>query len=329
MATLRDVAKEAGLTPSTVSRILNNRGYISDNARERVNDAMKKLNYQPNEVARSLHKKNTNTIGVIVPHIRHPYFAEMISHLEEQAYKKGYKILLFNSQNIQERQQEYINICAGNKVAGIILCSGALTSELFGRMDIPVITMECYLEKGTASVECDNRQGGALAAEKLISCGCRHLLHVGNINTMTMPADQRTEGFREVCEREGVPFTEVFTEELEYYNLHYTAMIEKALKDYPETDGIFANSDVIAAQTLQVCRKLHISVPKQLKLVGFDDVDLATLTVPQLTTIRQPVKEMAETAVNLLCDIVSGKHVAKQIIFPVQLIERGTTEMEC
>ena len=94
MATLKDVAREAGLTVTTVSRVLNNRGYISEDARKKVADAMKKLNYRPNEVARSLHSKKSNTIGVIVPHIRHPYFAEMISNLENAAYKKGYKILL-------------------------------------------------------------------------------------------------------------------------------------------------------------------------------------------------------------------------------------------
>ena len=99
MATLKDVAREAGLTVGTVSRILNNRGYISSNAREKVEEAMKKLNYRPNEVARSLHGKSTNTIGLIVPHIKHPYFAETISNLENQAYKKGYKILLCNSQD--------------------------------------------------------------------------------------------------------------------------------------------------------------------------------------------------------------------------------------
>ena len=118
MATLKDVARESGLTVGTVSRVLNNRGYISDKAREKVEQAMKRLNYQPNEVARSLSKSSSNTIGLIVPHIRHPYFIEMISHLEYQAYQKGYRILLCNSRNIQEKEREYIEICTGNKEAG-------------------------------------------------------------------------------------------------------------------------------------------------------------------------------------------------------------------
>ena len=102
MATLKDVAKETGLTVTTVSHVLNNRGYISEETRKKVYDAMKKLNYHPNEVARSLSKQSTNTIGVIVPHIRHPYFAELISNLESQAYRHQHKILLFNSQEKNE-----------------------------------------------------------------------------------------------------------------------------------------------------------------------------------------------------------------------------------
>ncbi|MCI9386645.1 MAG: LacI family DNA-binding transcriptional regulator [Lachnospiraceae bacterium] len=324
MATLKDVAKEAGLTVGTVSRVLNNRGYISDDAREKVNSAMKKLNYHPNEVARSLQGKSTNTIGLIVPHIRHPYFAEMISNIENQAYKKGYRILLCNAQSIEEKEREYIDICTGNRVAGIILCSGTVSVEVFDGIRVPVITMERFLENGTAAVECDNRQGGALAAERLISCGCRHLLHVGNISSISMPADQRTEGFRQVCEKKGVAFHEVFTEKSQYHNMKYDALIEKALQEHPETDGLFVNSDVIAAQALQVCRRMGISVPGQMKVIGFDDVNIAALTTPQLTTIHQPVREMAEIAVNLLHDAVSGKIVPKRTVLPVYLVERET-----
>lgn len=325
MVTLKEVAKEAGLTVGTVSRVLNNRGYISEDARKKVYSAMKKLNYYPNEVARSLQGKNTNTIGLIVPHIRHPYFAEMISNIENQAYKRGYRILLCNSQSIEEKEREYIDICTGNRVAGIILCSGTVSVELFDGIHVPVITMERFLDNGTAAVECDNRQGGALAAQKLISCGCRHLIHVGNINDLSMPADQRTEGFREVCEKQGIAFAEVFTEEKQYNSMNYGAMIERALLEHPETDGLFVNSDVIAAHALQICRKLGIQIPAQMKIIGFDDVNVAALTTPQLTTVHQPVREMAEIAVSLLCDAVSGKVVPRRTVLPVYLVERETT----
>lgn len=325
MADIKDVAREAGLAVGTVSRVLNNRGYISDDARRKVDEAMKKLNYRPNEVARSLHRKSTNTIGLIVPHIRHPYFTEMISNLENQAYKKGYRILLCNSQSIQEKEKEYIDICTGNQVTGIILCSGSVAVEVFDEINIPVITIERFLDNGTASVECDNRQGGMLAAEKLIACGCRNLLHFGNIGGVSMPADMRAEGFKEVCEKRQVPFVELLAEENQYNSMTYGEVIEEALLKYPQTDGLFTNSDLIAAQALQVCRKLHISVPDQMRIIGFDDVSIASLTTPQLTTVHQPVKEMAEIAVNLLHDAVSGRLVPKRTVLPVYLVERETT----
>lgn len=325
MATLKDVAREAGLTVGTVSRILNNRGYISSNARQKVEEAMKKLNYRPNEVARSLHGKSTNTIGLIVPHIRHPYFAEMISNLENQAYKKGYKILLCNSQSIHEKEKEYIDICTGNRAAGLILCSGTVDTKLFEKVDIPVVTIERFLDNGTACVECDNKQGGELAAQKLIACGCKNLLHIGTIGTVHMPADMRTEGFREICQREGIAFVELSTEEEQYNNMKYDELLESVLRKYPETDGMFLSSDVMAAQALQVCRRLGIAVPEQMKVIGFDDVNIASLTTPQLTTIHQPIKEMAEIALNLLHDAVSGKLVAKRTVLPVCLVERETT----
>lgn len=325
MATIKDVARESGLTVTTVSRVLNNRGYISDDARKKVADAMKKLNYQPNEVARSLHKKSTKTIGVIVPHIRHPYFAEMISNLENAAYKEGYRILLCNTQDKREKAKEYIEICTSNRVAGMILFSGMVEVEPFIRMDIPVITMERYLNSGTASVECDNRTGGALAAEKLIAGGCRNLLMIGSTNAgFELPADLRSTGFREVCEQHGVTCVELDPEEAAYNNMTYRRLLEQALKEYPQTDGVFASSDVIGAQTLQVCYELNIAVPGQMKIVGFDDVSIAQLTTPQLTTIHQPIKEMAETAIRLLMDAVEGRLVAKQTVLPVQLVERGT-----
>lgn len=325
MATLKDVAREAGLTVGTVSRILNNRGYISSNARQKVEEAMQKLNYRPNEVARSLHGKSTNTIGLIVPHIRHPYFAEMISNLENQSYKKGYKILLCNSQSIHEKEKEYIDICTGNRAAGLILCSGTVDTKLFEKVDIPVVTIERFLDNGTACVECDNKQGGELAAQKLIACGCKNLLHIGTIGTVHMPADMRTEGFREVCQREGIAFVELSTEEEQYNNMKYDELLESVLRKYPETDGMFLSSDVMAAQALQVCRRLGIAVPERMKVIGFDDVNIASLTTPQLTTIHQPIKEMAEIALNLLHDAVSGKLVAKRTVLPVCLVERETT----
>lgn len=325
MATLKDVAKESGLTVTTVSRVLNNRGYISEETRIKVKEAMKKLNYQPNEVARSLSKQTTNIIGVIVPHIVHPYFSKLISRLESAAYEKGYRILLFNTKEKEEKEAEYLEMCKSNRVAGIILCSGGVHTDKFKGLNVPLITIERSLESGTASVECDNRQGGRLAAEHLAGCGCKNVLHLSGITDFLMPADDREEGFVEVCKRMGLNHHEIKNNTASYMSMEYHPYIEEALEKYPETDGIFASSDVIAAQVLQVCAKRGIQVPRQMKVIGFDDVDIAVLTVPMITTVRQPLKEMAQVAMNLMTSAIGKQIVPSRTMLPVTLVKRGTT----
>lgn len=324
MATLKDVAAETGLTVSTVSRVLNNRGYISEEARTKVYEAMKKLNYQPNEVARSLSKQRSNTIGVIVPHIEHPYFAKLISRLERAAYDHGLKLLLFNSKDKEERENEYLEMCKSNRVAGIILCSGTVEVQKFEGLNVPLITIERYLDTGTASVECDNRQGGILAARRFKECGCKHVLYLSGYTEIRMPADSRQEAFQETCEKLGLGYSFATSNAEKYRTLDYHSYIEEALDQRPEADAIFASGDVIAAQVIQVCGKRGIRIPKDLKLIGFDDVNIASLTTPAITTIRQPLTEMAELAVRLVREVNEGKVVPNRTVLPVSLVIRET-----
>lgn len=328
MATIKDVAAETGLTVSTVSRVLNNRGYISDKTRKKVYDAMNKLNYTPNEVARSLSKKTNNTIGVIVPHIRHPYFSELISNLEMAAYEKNYKIFIFNSREKQEKENEYLEMCYSNRVAGVIMCSGSVHLNVFDGLNIPIVTIERFLENGTAGVECDNIQGGRLAAKHLIDLGCRHLIHISGVHETMMPADDRATGFCEICEREGVDHKIVETSASQYNTLDYHQILKEMLEKNPETDGVFTSSDLIAAQFLQICHAMSIAVPDDIKVVGFDDSYIASVTTPQITTIHQPIKEMAQKAIECLVDSVEGKIVPTRTTLPVRLVVRGTTDSD-
>lgn len=324
MATLKDVARESGLTVGTVSRVLNNRGYISEHTREKVFEVMRQLNYQPNEMARSLSKQKSNTVGVIVPHIVHPYFAKMISNLELAAYEHKYKILLFNSKGKEEKEEEYIEMCKSNRVSGVVLCSGTISTEKFRNLGCPLITFERFIDGGTAGILCDNYQGGMLAAERLIERGCRNILHIGGINDSPMPADERKIACEAVCRKKGIGFAEVDPGQIFYDDMNYYPIIREALERYPETDGIFASSDVIAAQAIQVCHEKGISVPEQMKIVGFDDVNVASLTIPGITTVRQPVREMAEAIIKTLDNASNGIMVPAKTVFPVSLVVRGS-----
>lgn len=319
------MAAKCGLTVTTVSRVLNNRGYISDETRAKVYATMEELNYQPNEVARSLSKKSTNTIGVIVPHIRHPYFADMISNIENAASKRGYKIILANTKGTNHKEKEYLDMCTSNRVAGVILFSSSVQVSEFTKSNIPLITVERFIENGTAAVECDNEQGGRLAAEALIKAGCKKLLIIGGVFKNSMPADDRLKGFAKVCQENGVEYKEIVTSQDQYDSLNYHSLLDGALKIDDSIDGVFASSDLIAAQVLQVCGKIGKRVPEDIKLIGFDDVMISKLTTPPISTIHQPIKEMAETAVDLLISAAEGKVVPKRTLLPVTYIEREST----
>lgn len=325
MATLKDVAAKSGVTVTTVSRVLNNRGYISEETRDKVYLAMKELNYQPNEIARSLSKQKSNNIGIIVPHIEHPYFARLIGYLEREAVKKNYKIILCNSHAKFEKEIDYLEMFQSHRVAGIILCSRSVDIGKFVSLNIPVVSIERPVDVGTTSVECDNYQGGILAAKHLIARGCRYLVHFSGIENEAMPADARSKGFIKVCEDNNILHKEVESKADDYLNMEYHSLIESVLKENPKVDGIFASSDLIAAQVIQVARKMNIQVPDQLKIVGFDDVSIASLVSPTITTIHQPIKEMAQEAINCLIKCTEDSVVPSRIQLPVSLIKRETT----
>ena len=326
MATIVDVAKLAGVTPTTVSRVINNRGYISEKTRNKVYGAMDELGYQPNEIARSLTKQKSNTIGVIVPHISHPYFAKLISNLENEASKKDYKIILCNSKEKAEKEKQYLDMCKSNRVAGIVLCSGNVESNKINTGDKPVVLLEKNFEEGKLGIQCDNYQGGKLATEHLIECGCKKVLHFSGVIDEEMPADNREKAFIDTCIKNSVKYYIKKFDINTYNQMDYYEAIKDTIAEVKEIDGIFASSDLIAAQVIQVCNELNIRIPQDIKLVGFDDVEISKLTTPTITTIHQPIKEMSKLAVELIDTKYTNVEIDKQIIVPVELVVRNSTK---
>lgn len=326
MATIVDVAKLAGVTPTTVSRVINNRGYISEKTKNKVHEAMEQLGYQPNEIARSLTKQKSNTIGIIVPHISHPYFAKLISNLENEAAKKDYKIILCNSKEKAEKEKQYLDMCKSNRVAGIILCSGNVESNKINTGDIPVVLLEKNFEEGKLGIQCDNYQGGKLATEHLIECGCKKVLHFSGVIDEEMPADNREKAFIDTCIKNSVKYYIKKFDINTYNQMDYYEAIKDTITEIKEIDGIFASSDLIAAQVIQVCNELNIRIPQDIKLVGFDDVEISKLTTPTITTIHQPIKEMSKLAVELIDAKYTNVEIDKQIIVPVELVVRNSTK---
>lgn len=325
MATLKDVAAKAGVTVTTVSRVLNDRGYISKDTRRRVYQAMQELQYQPNELARSLSKKYANTIGVIVPSVRHPFFCEVANYLEYYAGKHGFKMILCNSYHREDKEMEHLNVLRSNRVAGIVLCSRNDDIRQYMEMNIPIVTFERIVSQDISAVACDNFQGGELAAEHLTECGCRNLLYISGPKDIHLPADNRRAGFECVCRQRQIPFRVSFTQEEQILSMDYGASVERILEENQDVDGVFASSDVLAAEVIHACAGLGIKIPQDLKLVGFDDIRLASLLTPRVTTIRQPVKQMCECAISALLRQAKKDAQPSRTILSVSLIKRETT----
>ncbi|MFA9398252.1 MAG: LacI family DNA-binding transcriptional regulator [Clostridiaceae bacterium] len=324
MATIKDVAKEAGVAVATVSRVLNNRGYISEDMKKKVSAAMEKLQYQPNEVARSLYRKKSNIIGLIVPTVSHPFFGELTNYIEYYAYKNGYKILLCNSQLDRTKEKEYVDMLKRNQVDGIIMGSHTLDIEDYLDLNLPIVTIDRKISDKIPYVSSDNYKGGELATNLLIESGCENLaLFTGNLH-LHMLSNNRHHAYEDVANMHGVKHVTVETDLNVFDSDKYENLIYNFLRKYSDIDGIFANSDILAAQTIKICSKLGKKIPDDIKIVGYDDVRISSLAIPEITTIRQPVDKMSEKAIELIIKQCDNEYVTMENILPVTLVKRST-----
>lgn len=325
MSTIKDVAERAGVAVETVSRVLNNRGYLSEKTKQKVYAAMEELNYKPNEFARGLSKKDMGMIAVIVPHIVHPYFAKAISCAEREIRRRGCKMYLYNSSGDEEREKHTLELCQNSFITGVLLFSSDIRPDFLRQFQIPIVTIERDVENATTCILCDNALGGRLAAKELIRCGCRNLAAFGDIQDSAMPGDDRLVGFSEACAAAAVPCRTFRSNNDQYMTMQYEDRLSQLIDQNADIDGLFLTSDLIAAQAIQVCSKRGIRIPRDLQMVGFDDVDLAQYVYPRLTTLRQPVEEMVKEAVDCIFRAVRNERVPHRKTFPVTLIRRDTT----
>jgi LacI family sucrose operon transcriptional repressor len=265
-------------------------------------------------------------IGVIVPSISHPYFAKVLSCLESAAREQNYQLLLFCSQGKVAREEEYVRVCVSNRVAGLILCSGSVETGKLRNLGFPVVAFERFINEADAGVECDNYEGGAMAARELIRAGCRNLMCIGGAGEVSMPADARRVGFLDVCRQHpDIEVRENICAPEHLDDLNYFPELRSFLDSAPDVDGIFAGSDVIGMQIMAELAKRGKRVPQDVKIVGYDDVNLAQMTNPQLTTICQPVHEMAQECVSIIIRAARNESFPARTLFHVTLERRGTT----
>lgn len=324
MATINDVAARAGVSVTTVSRVLNNRGYISEKTRKLVYDTMEALNYQPNEIARSLLRKQSNLFGLIVPDVSHPFFAQLTGAIEQYAYEQGYKLLLCNSHLEPLKEREYLEMMKRNRVDGIIMCSHTLEVEEYTQLRSPVVTIDRQISD-LPYIASDNALGGRLAAQLLVDKGCRKVAHIcGNLQ-LDLLANLRTEAFVSIMKQHQLPYVISQTSRAFFDLDDYEQIINQLLVEHPDVDGIFATSDIIASLIMKASQRLGKRIPDQLKVIGYDDINMNAWLTQGITTIKQPINDMAHLAVDCLLDQIAGCSVERASVLPVQLIERQTT----
>lgn len=323
MANIREVAKKAGVGVGTVSRALNGTGYVAQETKERILAVARELDYKPNELARNLFRNRTGIIGIVVPDMENPFFGKLLKHMEIELYKNGYKALICNTIEISNREQDFIDMLKQNVVDGIITGAHSLQNDAYFNLNKPVVAMDRDLGPDIPNIHSDHKKGGRLAAELLLEAGCRNVLQFGGAFRVQTPSNDRHYEFKRVMEEGGasVKTIEMAWNMMEYD--YYRRLMAQYMDIYREIDGVFT-TDIGALYCLNMTVSKGIRVPEELKIVGYDAVDMTKIFTPQLTSIAQNIPGLARACVDTMMDLLDGRPVEMEQILDVSIQKGGT-----
>ena len=314
---LEDVAAAAGVSKTTVSRVLNHRGYLSEKTIAKVQKAMQELDYRPNIIARQLYKQRTDLVGMIFPTVDNPFFSQLEAEMERQLYRNGYKVLIGNSQNDPAKEENYLQQLLTHQVDGLIV--GTQNRGLIGyqHANLPVVAIDQVVGKNIPVVSSYNYQGGLLATQRLLDDGCRHIIHTNGPLGLDTPTQKRREAYEHLMTKNNLP---AITYHLDFNisTIDKERVFRRIFEEHPEVDGIFAANDTDASTIINLASEYGKRIPEDLKIVGYDGSNVTRLLLPGLTTIQQPIDEMADLAVQLLQARINGQNV-KSVVLPVTI----------
>ena len=319
--TMKDVAREAGVSLGTVSKVINGIP-VGDIYKEKVDKAAKKLGYQVNNYARGLKTNQTNTAAVLIPSLYHPFFAAMAEEVTAALTLRGRRAMLMITNYDNEAEKKCIAMVRQNKVDGII----ALTynPDLEVEDDIPFVTIDRRCSSNIPCVSSDNFGGGELAASKLLELGCKKLVYMRIGSMVPSEADKRGAGFESVCRARHAGYDSVVLNDDDTCKPFYRYLEEHIRDGLPDFDGIFCNTDKLAVIIIARLTQMGVKIPDQVQIIGYDGiVDFAT-GEPFCSTIVQPIRQMAETAVNIMLNS-DGTPTPALVSLPVTYLAWGTT----
>ena len=322
-ATIKDVAMRAGVSVATVSRVLNGTANVNIMKKLKVEEVIEELGFKPNFIARSLSKKSSNTIGLILPSIVNPFFNKIAEAVEKRARDKGYKVILCNSSNNVENEKQYINNLIQNQVDAFVIISD---NKAESNIKVPIVYLDRYgvdIYNSHPIIRSNHYEGGLMAGKELVEKGCKNIAYIGK-RKLHKDKNERIDGFLDAVDKTGIKSVLIFSE---YdYESGRKAAIE-LFDNHEDIDGIFTGNDLIAYAVVKEAFERNIKIPDDLQLVGYDDIMFSELLTPGLTTIAQPIDTLGKLAVDVIVDIINDKkYINKDIVLPVKLVNRDTTK---
>ncbi|MCG9649162.1 substrate-binding domain-containing protein [Vibrio brasiliensis] len=329
MATMKDIAKLAGVSTSTVSHVINKSRFVSEEISLRVNNAAQQLNYRPSALARSLKVNRTKTIGMLVTTSTNPFFGEVVKGVERSCYQQGYNLILCNTEGDNERMRESINTLLQKRVDGLILMCSSLEGEridVFEQYpDIPVVVMDWGPMLFTSDKIQDNSlRGGYLAAKYLIESGHQQ------IGCITGPlvkhqAQMRYEGYKRALNEAGLDFNANWIIEADFECEGGYEAFNKMFAKGSLPSSIFVCNDMMAMGVINAANEKGIRIPQDLSIIGYDDIHIAKFMSPSLTTIHQPKYRLGKAAVEALLNRLEKGAIDAQVVqLEPTLVERST-----
>jgi LacI family transcriptional regulator len=320
--TIKDVAKKANVSISTVSRVINRKGYVHEETKVLIEKTIAELGFVPNQLARSLTNRSSKIIAVIVPHIGPYFYGGLLEGIESQAQSNGYKIMFFNVQDDPVRELEYLKFFEQYNIEGVIVASNFQNADKLDELKVPIVTVDHILDENIPSITSDNVKAGELAAKKFVKTGAKHIA-IFRGPSFLMTTIERTLGFFNVIKPQGL-YAEIFDFDLVTPD---AKLIEQILRNNPQIDGIFCYSDTLALVTTSILKKLGKRIPEDVQIIGYDNTPFCEWVSPSLTTISQPVNFLGKQAFINLTRLIRGVELPiLHEVMDVELIERQSTK---
>lgn len=333
MTTIKDIAKKVGVSVTTVSRALNGYSDVNQNTRNKIIEAAKELNYTPNAVARTLVTKKSKTIGLIVSELNRSsskdnFTFEVLCGINAYTAEADYDMVLFSTDPKKQKNKSYSQLCMERGVDGAIL-QGIRTDDPYLievlESDIPCVLIDIPIQtQSVGYVTTDNSFGAKNAVEHLIELGHRHIGMV-NGHEQAFVSKERLKGYKAALLENGLEFDETMVVDGQFFESNAEEVTYKLLIEHPQITALFCSSDLMAFGAIKAAQRLNLSVPRDLSVVGYDDIILASYVRPRLTTVAQDKYLMGYKAAEMLISMLNEDKKGHTCVLPTELKKRDTT----